>query len=127
MHAKFYHITSQAIQTPPSGNHSDNSRQGLDSGYWIKSAIYLDIGEERPIAAAVSLIGPQFLFIFIVIYSFPSQHSLETAEKSALHRKDFADNRLTLSDKQGPLKSESEEIGSAISDKDQLAGTPRPA
>lgn len=32
-----------------------------------------------------------------------------------------------LSDKQRPLRSESGEIGSAISDKDQLAGTPRPA
>lgn len=41
--------------------------------------------------------------------------------------KDPADNHLTVSDKQGPLRSESGEIGSAISDKDQLAGTPRPA
>lgn len=41
--------------------------------------------------------------------------------------KDLADNLTTLSDKQGPLRSESGEIGSAISDKDQLAGTPRPA
>lgn len=41
--------------------------------------------------------------------------------------KDLADNHLTLSDKQGPLRSESGEIGSAISDKDHLTGTPRPA
>lgn len=65
---------------------------------------------------------------FIITYTAPPQlpFSQNSKEVSGAQRGTWLTTTL-VSDKQRPLRSESGEIGSAISDKDQLAGTPRPA